>query len=360
MDEVPSKTSARLQEHRRFVARIYRMRMLGLGTGVLAIAGVLYQNGASIPVWIALLANGFLWPHAAYLRASRSRDPERAELQNLVVDSACGGIWIAVMQFNLLPSALLAVMLSADKIGVGGWRFLGRTATVQAVVCLSTAAVLGFPFRPDSTMLNIAFCLPFMFVYPLAISTAAYGLGRKVVRQNRLLDRISRTDALTGLWNRGHWEEVAASELSRSTRTERPAALLLLDIDHFKNINDEYGHPIGDAVLQRVGAVLRASVREIDTAARFGGDEFGVILPEASLAEAIEVAERVRAAVEAERFESVLELHCTVSIGVAAATPMLENVGMWVSRADTALYHSKKIGRNRVASESHENGTRVA
>ncbi|HEY0662044.1 MAG TPA: diguanylate cyclase [Lysobacter sp.] len=361
MDEYPKgKTPARALEHLRFVGRIYRMRMMGLGTGVLAIAGVLHQNGAPVPVWVALVANGFLWPHVAYLLARRSRDPERAEFRNLVVDSASGGIWIAVMQFNLLPSALLAVMLSADKIGVGGWRFLGRTATVQGIACLSTAAALGFPFRPDSTMFNIVWCLPFMFVYPLAISTAAYGLGRKVVRQNRLLDRISRTDALTGLWNRAHWEEVATSELSRSIRTSRPAALLLMDIDHFKSINDDHGHPLGDAVLRRVGATLQASVRAIDTAARFGGDEFGVILPEASLAEALDVAERVRAAIETVQFDEVPELRCTVSIGVAAATPTLEDVAMWVRHADTALYSSKKTGRNRVVSAGNADGARVA
>lgn len=361
MDErSDDKASTRELEHLRFVGRIYRMRMLGLGTGVLAVAGVFYQNGAPMLAWIALAANGYLWPHVAYLVARRSRDPEQAEFRNLMLDSAFGGCWIAMMEFNLLPSALLAVMLSADKIGVGGWRFLGRTATLQAVACLATAAALGFPFRPDSSMLNIVCSLPFMFVYPLAISTAAYGLGRKVVRQNRLLDRISRTDALTGLWNRAHWEEVAARELPRSIRTGRPAALLLMDIDHFKEINDGHGHAVGDMVLRCIGTILRTSVRAIDTAARFGGDEFVVILPEASLAEAIEVAERIRAAIDAARFEDVPALHCTVSIGAAAVSPALQDVASWVGRADAALYRSKQAGRNRVVSEFDESGTRVA
>lgn len=353
MEERPgSKTPARLIEHRRFVGRIYRMRMLGLGTGVLAIAGVLYENGASPLTWAALLANGYLWPHVAYLLASRSRDPEQAEYRNLVVDSVCGGIWIAVMQFNLLPSTLLAVMLSADKIGVGGWRFLGRTATFQGVACLLTAAVLGFPFQPQTTMLSIVCSLPFMFAYPMALSTAAYALGRKVVRQNRMLDRLNRTDALTGLWNRMHWEEAALNELTRCARTGRPAALLLMDIDHFKDINDNHGHPIGDVVLRRIGAILRASVREIDTPARFGGDEFGVVLAEAGLAEANEVAERIRAAVEGTHFDGIPSLHCTVSIGVAVANPQLGDVATWISHADAVLYRSKQTGRNRVAAES--------
>lgn len=346
------KSPARLAEHLRFVGRIYRMRMLGLGAGVLAIAGVLYENGASPLTWIALFANGYLWPHVAYLLANRSRDPEQAEYRNLAVDSACGGIWIAVMQFNLLPSALLAVMLSADKIGVGGWRFLGRTATVQAIACLSTAALLGFPFQPRTTMLSIVCCLPFMFIYPTALSTAAYALGRRVVRQNRMLDHLNRTDVLTGLWNRAHWEEAAQNELSRGHRTHRPATLLLLDIDRFKDINDNYGHPIGDVVLRRIGAILQASVREIDTPARFGGDEFGVVLVEAGLAEANEVAERIRATVEATQFDDAPGLHCTVSIGVSVADRQLADVAAWIHHADTVLYRSKQMGRNRVASEA--------
>ena len=346
------KRPARLAEHLRFVGRIYRMRMLGLGAGVLAIAGVLYENGASLLTWVALFANGYLWPHVAYLLASSSRDPEHAEYRNLAVDSACGGIWIAVMQFNLLPSALLAVMLSADKIGVGGWRFLGRTAAVQAIACLSTAALLGFPFQPRTTMFSIVCCLPFMFVYPMALSTAAYALGRRVVRQNRMLDRLSRTDGLTGLWNRAHWEEAALNELSRSLRTHRPAALLLLDIDRFKLINDNYGHPIGDVVLRRVGAVLQSAVRKIDTPARFGGDEFGVVLVEADMAEANEVAERIRAEIDATHFDGAPGLHCTVSIGVAVANHGLADVEAWIRDADTALYRSKQAGRNRVASET--------
>jgi len=352
MDASPVyKAPARTIELLRFVGRIYRMRMLGLGTGVLAVAGVLHQNGASLSAWIALAANGYVWPHVAYLLARRSRDPERAEFRNLAVDSACGAVWIAMMQFNLLPCALLAVMLSADKIGVGGWRFLSRTAALQAAACALTAFLLGFPFRPNTTMLNIAWSLPFMLVYPLAISTAAYALGRKVVRQNRLLARLNHTDVLTGLWNRLHWEDTTGTELSRCIRTSRPAVLLLMDIDHFKDVNDVHGHPVGDAVLRRIAAILRSSLREIDMPARFGGDEFGAVLTETTLGDAIDAAERIRAIVEAARFDGVPDLHCTVSIGLAAADPACDDAATWVRRADIALYRGKQLGRNRVAIE---------
>ena len=184
--------------------------MLGLGFGILPIASVLYENGASPWTWAALAFNGFLWPHVAWWIARRSRDPSQAEFRNLMIDSAIGGAWVAVMQFNLLPSALLVTMLSIDKIGVAGWRFLARTAPLQFASCIVVSLLLGFPVQLHSSMLNIVASLPFMLAYPLALSTVTYALGHRVALQNRQLERLNRIDVLTGLPNRG-------------TGTKRPA-----------------------------------------------------------------------------------------------------------------------------------------
>lgn len=332
----------------RMVARIHRMRTLGLGAGAIAVAGVLYENGASWPVWALLFANGFVWPVVAYFIASRSADPHRAELRNLAFDSAAGGFWVAMMQFNVLPSAVIVVMLSADKLGVGGWRLLRRTATLQVVTCAVTAALLGFPFKPESSMFNILLSLPFMFTYPLAISAVAHALSRKVVRQNRQLDQINRTDGLTGLSNRANWEETARHELERALRTQRPAALMMLDIDDFKRINDQYGHPTGDAVLRRVADTMRDNLRSIDTPARFGGDEFGAVLVELEPADAVALIERIRRSLESARFDEAPGLRFTVSIGIAMADASVTDAGAWVRQADAALYRAKQAGRNRV------------
>jgi diguanylate cyclase len=345
----PGPTQSKRNEHLRFVARIYRMRSLGLGFGCLAVAGALYEDGAAWYWWLVLIFNGCLWPTLAYWLACRSRDPRRSELRNLVVDSMAGGMWVAVMQFNLLPSALLVVMLSADKVGVGGWKFLLRTASAQLVTCAATWALLGFPFDPRTSMFDILLCLPFMASYPMALSTVAYALGRKVVRQNRALDHLSRVDGLTELFNRRHWEETATTEFARGERTGRYSALLMLDIDHFKQINDVYGHPIGDKVLKGVAAILHSSVRDTDTAARYGGDEFGIVLAEASLDDAKEVAERIRMAAGTLRIAEAPGLRCAVSIGIAAGDSTLSSVSEWVRRADQALYRAKQEGRNRIA-----------
>lgn len=339
----------RIGEHRRFVGRIYQMRTLGLGFGFFAVGGALYEQGAAWWTWAALFANGYVWPVVAYLLASRSRDPEYAERRNLVIDSAVGGVWIAVMQFNVVPSALLAVMLSADKIGVGGWRFLLRTATAQALACAVAWAALGFGFSPHSSMPVILACLPFMFVYPMAISSAAYGLARKVVRQNRQLDHLSRTDPLTGLQNRLHWDDSATATMTHCARSNKRAALVVIDVDRFKEINDYHGHLVGDAVLRRVADVLHRCARLTDTASRIGGDEFALILMDTELGDAFAIAERLRGAIETARFEEAPELRCTVSIGVAATGARSYTAAMWMRHADAALYRAKQLGRNAVA-----------
>lgn len=340
----PGRTS----EHLRFVRRIYRMRTLGLGFGFFAVAGVLYENGASPWLWGLLFANGYLWPPLAYLLASRSRDPEYAEYRNLVIDSAMGGAWIAVMQFDLVPSALLAVMLSADKIGVGGWRFFGRTVLALIGSCLTVWAILGFGFSPHSSMPVIVCSLPFMLVYPLAISSAAYGLARKVVRQNKQLAHISRTDPLTGLQNRLHWDDSATATMTHCMRASKHAALVLIDVDRFKEINDFHGHVVGDAVLRRVADVLHGVTRLTETASRIGGDEFALILMDTEREAAVAIAERVRAAVADARFDDAPALRCTVSVGVACIGPRTASAEMWMRHADAALYRAKQSGRNAV------------
>lgn len=333
---------------REFIGRMHRMRTLGLGVGMLPIASVLHANDASAWAWGLLLFNGLAWPHVAWWLARRSRDPRSAEFRNLILDSAAGGAWIAVMQFNLLPSALLVTMLTVDKIGVAGWRFLARTVPPQVAACLVVWALLGFPVRLESSMVNIVASLPFMFVYPLALSMVTHALGQRVSRQNRQLERLNRIDVLTGLPNRRHWDEVADSELARYLRSRRPAVVMLIDVDNFKEVNDAHGHGTGDEVLRCVARVLRASVREIDTPARYGGDEFAVLLAEADVRGARTVAERIRTRFLEERGEAAAAERCTLSIGLAEADRLLVDADDWVRRADAAMYRAKADGRDRV------------
>ena len=167
----------------------------------------------------------------------------------------------------------------------------------------------------------------------------------------RQIARISVTDGLTGLTNDRHFREQAHREHSRARRHNDPYAILMMDIDHFKKVNDVYGHPVGDVVLREMAAIFRGAIRLADLPARYGGEEFIVFLPRTRLPEAVLVGERIREAVERKVFASPsLMLHCTVSVGVAEFLPGTEGTERSVIElADQALYSAKRGGRNRVA-----------
>src|SRR5690606_35027558 len=142
-----------------------------------------------------------------------------------------------------------------------------RTTPVMVVACLLVSALLGFPVRIDGSLADAMGVLPFLFGYSLALAMLTHAMGHRVARQNRQLERLNRMDVLTALPNRRHWNQALRAELARHTRMRRPAVLLLIDADNFKEVNDAHGHAAGDEVLRCIADVLRASVRDIDTAA---------------------------------------------------------------------------------------------
>lgn len=179
-----------------------------------------------------------------------------------------------------------------------------------------------------------------------------------ITERKYLMDRFvnqARVDYLTNLSNRRYFMEQAESELHRARRYQTPLALLMLDIDHFKSINDGYGHKTGDLVLQKLSEMLKQSLREVDILGRIGGEEFAILLPESKLAQAIEVAERLRAQVaNAKLLEVNGELiRFTVSVGVAISDNADKSLDSLFAEADEALYKAKNSGRNcvRVAVE---------
>jgi diguanylate cyclase (GGDEF)-like protein len=169
-------------------------------------------------------------------------------------------------------------------------------------------------------------------------------------RTNELLLELSNTDHLTGLFNRRFLMEALDKEVQRSSRKGGNLSILILDIDHFKNVNDTYGHLQGDAVLQKVALQLQKELRNYDIAARYGGEEFIAVLPDATIAEAAFVAERIRASIQTSKFNGALSQLClTVSLGVALYSPEDgTTVDGFIKRADDALYRAKANGRNKV------------
>jgi diguanylate cyclase len=181
--------------------------------------------------------------------------------------------------------------------------------------------------------------------------------GAQMEELKRNLDSVRQeaiTDSLTGLFNRRKFDESLQDAAERSVQTGSPLCLLMTDIDHFKKFNDNYGHTIGDHVLALVARTVKECIRSSDTAVRYGGEEFAVILPNVRISDAVRVAEQIRTAVASKRVvnrsKNITLGTITLSVGVARYVPG-ESVAELIKRADAGLYTAKRTGRNRVVAE---------
>lgn len=331
-----------------FPKRVYRFRALGMGLGILPISVVLTELGASWPAWTWAVFCCLVWPHIAYQLSSRNRDPFRTELRNLSIDSALAGSLAPLMHFNLLPSAILLTVVSADKINTGVRGLWLRSLPGMGFGVFAMGTLTGFSMQPATSMTVLLASLPIMVIHTLAVSFGSYQLIRKVQSQNVRLDELSRVDSLTGLESRGHWQEQAGLLLSSYSTGKSDASMLLIDADNFKQVNDRHGHALGDDVLQAIGSAITTSLPPGSHAGRIGGDEFAVILP-IPADSAMGVANSILARVATLEFPQVSTLRCSVSIGVAEPVTDDPSLRAWLEAADHALYRAKAAGRNRIA-----------
>ncbi len=172
--------------------------------------------------------------------------------------------------------------------------------------------------------------------------------SKQLAKANAQLEQLSRTDGLTQLYNRRYWEEQLELEYRRFKRTGRASTLLMFDIDHFKKVNDTYGHPAGDEVIRQVSKTLTNTMRATDIAGRYGGEEFGLILIDTDGDCGKAFAERLRTTVEKILVKHEgKEIRFTISLGIAELEHSVEDYHEWLQRSDTALYQSKEGGRNK-------------
>jgi len=226
----------------------------------------------------------------------------------------------------------------AVSLGYMGLDYLYR----QAVPAVAVPA----PLLGSLHYINLATMLAIMGV----LASTYYRLVR---HSERRLHELACTDPLTQLRNRRFMTEVVQHEAAVFERGGRPLSILLGDVDHFKRINDQHGHAVGDAVLRAIARVLREGVREVDHVARWGGEEFLVLLPGTELDEAQQVAERLRAGVHAlVELEGRRDLGLSITLGLAELQPG-ESIEQALMRADRALYEGKQAGRNRVILAVH-------
>ncbi len=188
---------------------------------------------------------------------------------------------------------------------------------------------------------------------------------RTQVRRRRFTERLrdnvmqsmelAVTDPLTALYNRRYMESHAGSLVARALEREKPLSMLILDIDHFKSVNDTHGHEAGDEVLREFADRLRGCVRGVDLACRLGGEEFVVVMPDTDIGVASRVAERIRRRIAGEPFaigRGARSIEVTISVGLSALAGAEDTPALILKRADEALYRAKHSGRNRVVSDA--------
>lgn len=179
------------------------------------------------------------------------------------------------------------------------------------------------------------------------------GIARDITEHKEFrqaLEHQAHFDYLTGIYNRGFFMQRAESELARTARYGNSLSIFMMDIDCFKQINDTYGHKVGDIVLRQLAVICKQVLREVDIFGRYGGEEFAILLPETKLDESLEVAERLRTEIESTKvqIENGLPINFSVSIGVTSISDRNENIDVLLDRADKALYMAKSGGRNQV------------
>jgi two-component system, cell cycle response regulator len=212
----------------------------------------------------------------------------------------------------------------------------GRTSTGDMVAGLRAGAhdYLKKPFEPAELIARIGGAVRIK------------RLQDELRMRNEQLDRLSRTDDLTGIYNRRHLDERLYEEAKIAARRQQPLAVLMLDIDHFKNVNDSEGHPAGDRVLQEFARRLRDTVRAGSIVGRWGGEEFLVIAPHTTTDEVAMLGERIRKAI-AQQSVDLGDRHISITVSIGCAVGFDESAVL-VDRADAALYRSKAEGRDRV------------
>ena len=196
----------------------------------------------------------------------------------------------------------------------------------------------------------ILFAESFIFVLTLILFVAAIKFKKKIFDQD--LENMALTDGLTGLYNRRYFDMFYENIFNQSSRYGIPLTLIMCDIDHFKKINDTYGHDKGDEVLKEIANILKSNTRKTDIAARFGGEEFMVCLPSTEITSALDVARKIKQMVLKIKMKDIKKV--TVSMGVTFYRKEFENNPKeLLKRLDDLLYEAKKRGRNRIISEDH-------
>lgn len=331
----------------RFARRVRVPRAVALGGMFFPVAAALVASPVSGVWWLLLVGWAFVWPHLAWQIASRAVDPLSREFVNLKTDAALAGMWVGLMGGNALPSTALLMIVCMNLMGAGGVRLFVAGFALMVVACLVTLQLTGVSLTLTSTALEGVLTLPVIVIYPLLFSWISYQAATKLAQHKRRLQVMSTCDGMTGVYNRRHWEILLRNEFEHCRRQHRDATLLIIDIDHFKSINDTWGHDVGDEAILALTRQLRLTLRGSDVIGRFGGDEFAVIMCGTPAESAIAAMSRVHEGLHGLRLACAPQVILHISVGVAPLTPQFGHYREWLKSADLALYKAKNAGRNR-------------
>lgn len=313
--------------------------------------------GAQETWGLRLLFAAVAWT-AAVLMDFRSISMRLSQTIGIVAFLICNAIFFFILM--RLQGGMVHGIAGFVFLQMGLLVFQGFSMATIIFLHLSVAALphlLGLSF-PNSGFLHAEYAV---LMWPAAVATiiSHYGLHLEYCRAyslNKKLEILARTDPLTGALTRRFFDELSGKTLKMAHRYCRPTAVMILDADHFKRVNDTYGHAVGDKVLQMLADVTRKTLRETDLLCRWGGEEFVVLLPESDLSGAINTAERLLGSVRetAVAVEGASPIHVTLSIGISLVRPGEQELAPSIARADEALYRAKSLGRNQMQFDEWE------
>ncbi|WP_248732654.1 GGDEF domain-containing protein [Pseudomonas sp. MWU13-2517] len=287
------------------------------------------------------------------------RTPARWERRYWMTLMLSAGIWgsgaLAVMPQDDRVSQLL-VMLFVVGMSVSAVSSYSayRYMTLGSMALVLLPCTLWLLFQPTLMQVGVGIAVLVFSTFVISATRKfsdalekAFRLTRQMERAHNISTRAAQTDELTGLMNRRAFFEHAQRLYAQCRHNQQPVCALMMDMDHFKNVNDTYGHQAGDQVLRQIGGVISASFRQTDVYGRLGGEEFAVLLPNTSLETARDIAEQLVNTISNLTVEPVQGL--TASLGVAVVRSLDQDLHSLMNTADKALYHAKAMGRNQVA-----------
>ncbi|KAA8701516.1 MULTISPECIES: GGDEF domain-containing protein [Pseudomonas] len=313
--------------------------------------------------WLVLLAGSSLLRVSMFLQYFRSprseRTPQRWERHYWITLVLSAGIWgagaFAVMPADdRLTQALVMLFAVGMSVSAVSCYSAYRYMTIVSMALVLLPCTLWLLFQPSKMQMGMAVAVLVFSSFVVGASRklsealeTAFRLTREIERAHSISTRAAQTDELTGLMNRRAFFENAQVLYDQCKRTHQPLCALMLDMDHFKAINDTYGHQAGDQVLRQIGQVIRASFRQSDIYGRLGGEEFAVLLPNTTLEVAQDIGEQLIRAIARLTIDPVQGL--SASLGVAPNYAAGDDLQHLMNAADKALYRAKAMGRNQVA-----------